>query len=151
MKAYNNAVLANIQSEEKGLSRFKTLQTLGQGANGIVFLVQNKATNEKFALKQINLKFLSNIERNNVESEVEFLRVVNGPTVIRFHESFVENQNIYILMEYAEGGSLSDLIQTRRMMNRKFTEEQIFMYTAQLTLSLLLLHSKAILHRDVKT
>ena len=31
------------------------------------------------------------MERKNVESEVEFLRVVNGPTVIKFHESFVEN------------------------------------------------------------
>ena len=56
------------------------------------------------------MRFLSNIEQRNVESEVEFLRVVNGPTVIKFYESFAENKNIYILMEYAEGGSLSDLI-----------------------------------------
>jgi serine/threonine protein kinase len=54
-------------------------------------------------------------------------------------------------MEYAEGGSLAQLIQKHSMTGKKFTEDEILMYTAQITLSLLALHSKQILHRDIKT
>ena len=90
-------------------------------------------------------------ERKSAECEVEFLRVITGPTIIKFTESFIENQNIYILMEYAEGGNLSELIAKTKAEKKRFSEDQILMYTAQLTLSLLALHSKQVLHRDVKS
>jgi serine/threonine protein kinase len=97
-------------SEEKGLGRFETLHELGTGAAGVVHLIRNKTTLEKFALKTMNLQVLSPKDKKSAECEVEFLRVITGPTIIKFYESFVENQNIYIVMEYAEGGSLADLI-----------------------------------------
>jgi sporulation-specific protein 1 len=58
----------------------------------------------------MNLKTLSAKDKKSAECEVEFLRVITGPTIIKFFESFSENQNIYIIMEYAEGGCLADLI-----------------------------------------
>jgi len=88
-----------------------------------VYLVQDKETDIKYALKAINLQYLSKKERQNVLSEAELLRVITGPTVIRFFDSFSENNHIYILMEYAEGGSLAYHIQTRKMMGKKFNEE----------------------------
>lgn len=99
----------------------------------------------------MNLANLHDKDKKMAESEAEFLRVITGPTIIKFYESFIENQNIYIVMEYAEGGSLADLIRHHAVKQKKFTEDQILMYTAQITLSLLALHSKRILHRDVKT
>ena len=45
-------------------------------------------------------------------------------------------------MEYAEGGNLSELIAKTKAEKKRFSEDQILMYTAQLTLSLLALHSK---------
>lgn len=63
----------------------------------------------------------------------------------------MENQNIYIVMEYAEGGSLAQLIKTHATTGKKVPDEEILMYMAQITLSLLALHSKKILHRDIKT
>ena len=99
----------------------------------------------------MDLQYMNPKERKSAECEVEFLRVINGPTIIKFAESFIENQNIYILMEYAEGGNLSELIAKTKAENKRFSEDQILMYTAQLTLSLLALHSKQVLHRDVKS
>jgi len=49
-------------------------------------------------------------DKRSAECEVEFLRVITGPTIIKFHESFVEGHEIYIVMEYAEGGTLDQLI-----------------------------------------
>ena len=99
----------------------------------------------------MNLTYLSEKDKKSAQCEVEFLRVITGPTIIKFFESFKENQEIYIVMEYAEGGSLAKLIQKHAMTGKNFTEDEILMYTAQITLSLLALHSKQILHRDIKT
>lgn len=54
-------------------------------------------------------------------------------------------------MEYAEGGNLAQLIKTYATQGKRFTDDEILMYIAQITLSLLALHSKKILHRDIKT
>ena len=40
------------------------------------------------------LEYLSEKERKSAECEVEFLRVITGPTIIKFYESFIENQEI---------------------------------------------------------
>lgn len=139
------------EREEKGLARFEQIRHLGKGAAGIVNLIVNKKTGEQFALKTMYLQYLSEKERQSAECEVEFLRVITGPTIIKFYESFIENNEIQIIMEYAEGGSLAQLIQKHCITNKKFTEDEIMMYTAQITLSLLALHCKQILHRDIKT
>ena len=98
------------QEEEKGLARFEMIRHLGKGAAGMVNLIRNKRTGEQFALKTMNLEYLSPKDKKSAECEVEFLRVITGPTIIKFHEAFKENQDIYIVMEYAEGGSLAQLI-----------------------------------------
>lgn len=84
-------------------------------------------------------------------SEVEFLRVITGPTIIKCYESFIEKSNIHIVMDYAEGGSLAQMIQKLLITGKKLSTDAILMYTAQITLSLLVLHSKSIIHRDLKT
>ena len=48
----------------------------------------------------MNLTYLSEKDKKSAECEVEFLRVITGPTIIKFFESFKENQEIYIVMEY---------------------------------------------------
>lgn len=149
MKARTTSAKPDV--DEKGLKKFEIVRHLGRGAAGMVDLIVNKRTREQFALKTMNLTYLSEKDKKSAEWEVEFLRVITGPTIIKFHDSFKENQDIYIVMEYAEGGSLAQLIQKHCMTGTKFTEDQVLMYVAQITLSLLALHSKTILHRDIKT
>lgn len=100
----------DIAPEEKWQVKYDKLHELGRGAAGVVQLIKKKDTKEKFALKTMNLAKLNDKDKKMAESEAEFLRVITGPTIIKFYESFIENQNIYIVMEYAEGGSLADLI-----------------------------------------
>jgi serine/threonine protein kinase len=58
----------------------------------------------------MDMTYMSDKQRKSAECEIEFLRVINGPTIIKFFESFKEGMNIYILMEFAEGGNFNDLI-----------------------------------------
>jgi len=95
-----------------------------------VHLARSKETGEKFALKIMNTKKLSDKDRQSAECEVEFLRVIIGPTIIKFYESWIEKDNIYIVMEFAESGCLSELIRENQLKKKSFEEDQILMYTA---------------------
>lgn len=96
-----------IAKQDKGLSKYEIIRPLGQGAAGAVSLVRNKQDGQQYALKTIHLQYLNEKDRKGAENEVQFLRVLQGPTLIKFYESFIENNDIYIVMEYAEGGNLA--------------------------------------------
>ena len=82
------------------------MRNLGRGAAGSVDLVRRSTDNELFAIKVIPMHFMNDIEKKNAENEVHLLRVLTGPTIIRYYESFTENDSINIIMEYAEGKAL---------------------------------------------
>jgi len=68
-------------------------------------------------------------------SEVQFLKVLKGPTIIKFHEHFKQKQKIYIVMEYASKGNLAQSIEAKKEMRKKcpnagFTTQQIMKYLA---------------------
>ena len=58
------------------------------------------------------------------------MRVLKGPTLIQFYESFVENGLISIVMEFAEKGSLDKRIKEYSQQGKKFTTEEILSYIA---------------------
>lgn len=94
--------------EETGLQKYERVRELGRGSAGSVTQIRYKYDGQFYALKTINLEFLNDEkEKKNAENEVQFLRVLKGPTLIRFIEAFVQNRNIYIIMEFAEGGNLA--------------------------------------------
>ena len=64
-------------------------------------------------------------ERKGAENEITLLKVLNGPTIIRYYESFIENDTINIIMEYAEGGCLSERISEFKLKGERFTTDQI--------------------------
>lgn len=71
--------------------------------------------------------------------------------MIKFYDSFIENDYIYIVMEYAEGGSLDQLIQEKIFSKSSFDTEDILSYVCQICLGLLVMHDKKIIHRDIKS
>lgn len=94
---------------------------------------------------------MSPAERKMAENEITLLKVLVGPTIIRYYDSFVENECINIVMEFAEGGNLSDRLEEYKAKGIMIANEQILYWTAQLVLGILLMHSKNIIHRDIKT
>ena len=64
------------------------------------------------------------------ENEVQLLLVLRGPTIIRIIEAFFEKECISIVMEYAEGGNLSDRIAQQKSKGSRFTNDQILNWIA---------------------
>lgn len=64
------------------------------------------------------------------ENEVLLLKVLSGPTLIKSFQSFIEPNNIYIIMEYAEGGTLHDEIEIRAKEKAPFDSDQILKWAS---------------------
>ena len=58
----------------------------------------------------IDLQYLSRKEQKDVQSEIVFLKVLKGPTFIKFFENFQFKNKMYIVMEYATKGNLDEKI-----------------------------------------
>ena len=132
------------------LNKYEIIKDLGNGACGFVELIKHKKSGHLYALKTIPLTNLDDVERQSAELEVHFLKVLIGPTLIKSYQSYVDKDKIYIIMEYAEGGNLGDKIIAKRMKKQWFDTDTILNWTSQIVLGVMLMHSKSILHRDLK-
>jgi len=136
---------------DENMRQFKVIKNLGHGSAGSVDLVENEETGNQYALKTIDLSNLNEKDRDSALSEVHFLKVLKGPTLIKSYQSYVERDKIMIFMEYAEGGTLADKILEYKLEGETFDTEIILKWISQVVLGVMLMHSKNILHRDLKS
>ncbi len=102
-------------------------------------------------IKKIGIRKLNEKQRRAAVSEVLILRRLRHPFIIRYFNSFVEKQALHIVMEYAEGGDLYAEIARRRKKKKHISEKVLWRYFWELCLALKHLHSKNIIHRDLKS
>ena len=77
--------------------------------------------------------------------------MLNHPNVIDYYENFLQDKAMMIVMEFAAGGTLFDMIELRRKEERYLEEDEVAHLFAQIVLSLDYVHQKQILHRDIKS
>ena len=123
---------------------FEVLEKLGQGNYGSVYKVKKKTTNEIFAAK-ISTILKSNIE--NFKKEINVLKQCNSPYIIKYYNSYLKNNKIWIIIEYCDGGSILDLM---KITNKYLNEEEISSIIFMVLKGLLFLHEEKKIHRDIK-
>ena len=134
------------------LEDFQVVRPLGKGNFGAVYLVTSKLTNKLYAMKEIQTsKYKSQEEVNQVEKEIKLLENLRHPHVITYFNSFKQNGNIYIVIEYINGGSLEDLLVKNINQQKRIDEKTLWDLLIQSLSGLLYLHEKRkIIHRDIK-
>jgi len=130
------------------MERFEKVRSLGRGAQGSVILVRRKADNNKFVVKRIFIDDQTEENQDDVQNEIRVLSSVAHPNIVAYYGSFVEDNVLNVVMEYADNGSLFQHIQRAKA---PFAEAEICSVFSQLTMALKYLHDKKILHRDIKT
>jgi len=131
------------------LRDFEMMQQLGKGSFGTVHKVKRRSTQEVLVMKLISIRQLGYRGQQEAQNEVNILASLSHPYVVRYYNSFVENQTLHIVMEYCEKGDLSQIVTTQR--GKPLPEPRIWKYFIQMCLGLEYIHSKKILHRDIKT
>jgi NIMA (never in mitosis gene a)-related kinase len=100
--------------------------------------------------KKIILGALNEKEVEASHREAELLSRLDHPNIVKYKESFCENNLLIIIMEYCEVGDLSYHVKQKRKRQEFFTETEIMNWFVQLALALQYVHSNKVLHRDIK-
>ena len=113
------------------------------GSFGLVYKAKDRVSKEIRAIKAISVDSLSETE---FENEINILKKVDHPNIIKLHEVYLNNNFVYMIEEYCKGGDLFDYIK----MQRYFTEKKAANIMYQLLSAINHLHSMKIVHRDLK-
>jgi len=100
-------------------------------------------------MKQIDISQMDRTQRHEALSEASILQSLSSPYIVSYHSSFIESEKLCIVMEYCENNDLARLLQARH--GQYLEEDTIWKYFIEISLALLYLHNRKILHRDIKT
>ncbi|XP_011189626.1 serine/threonine-protein kinase PAK 2 [Zeugodacus cucurbitae] len=126
--------------------RYHTTQEVGKGASGIVFIAADLQTEAQVAVKTIDLKNQSS--KDLILTEIRVLKDFNHKNLVNFLDAYLlePEDQLWVIMEYMDGGPLTDVV-TETVMK----ERQIACVCREVLYAISFLHSKGIIHRDIKS
>ncbi|KAH8897082.1 Pkinase-domain-containing protein [Thozetella sp. PMI_491] len=138
------AALKRICSEGDPREIYRNFNKIGQGASGGVFTGHERGTNRLVAIKQMNLE--QQPKKDLIINEILVMKESSHPNIVNFIDSYLCGGELWVVMEYMEGGSLTDVVTFNIM-----TEGQIASVCRETLKGLQHLHSKGVIHRDIKS
>ncbi len=130
------------------IGNYKIIEKIGKGSFGIVY--KAKRINEPliYVIKQISLNGLTDFQINQVKTEAKILSLIKSNYVVKYYDSFFENGDLNIVMEYCDNGDLCNYLSKQK---QPLKEDLIWQMFIKITLGLTAIHKMKILHRDLKT
>ena len=126
-------------------SSFTFIDTIASGAFGTVVKAIEIKTGQEVAVKIIK-KNSRLIDTSHIKEEINILKQLDHPNIVKFYDYIETNLKIYIIMEYIKGGTLKRLIETKH----SFSENEACIIIEKLLSAIAYIHSKNVCHRDVK-
>lgn len=117
---------------------------LGRGAYGMVYYTLHRRTCQAYALKYITIN--ADDQLMKPEREIELLRKLNHPCIVRMHYNYSNSNAIAIFLDFMAGGDLLDRIQQMRYLPESLTKCLFY----QICCGVEYLHQQGITHRDLK-
>jgi serine/threonine protein kinase len=131
----------------RDINQFLFIKVIGKGTFGKVILAKNKDDGELYALKCVKKDYIiktKNLE--NIRNEKILLEGIDSPFIIRLHFTFQNKEKIFFAFSYCNGGELFFHLSK----NRRFKEDYVKIYAAEIYIALSYLHEKKIIYRDLK-
>lgn len=124
--------------------KYRNLHEIGKGASGAVFTANENGSNRLVAIKQMELE--KQPKKDLIINEIIVMRESRHRNIVNFLDSYLVRGDLWVVMEYMEGGSLTDVV-TFNMMS----EGCIAAVCRETLNGLQHLHSKGVIHRDIKS
>ncbi|XP_037928685.1 serine/threonine-protein kinase PAK 3 [Teleopsis dalmanni] len=124
--------------------KYTKMEKIGQGASGTVYTAIEASTGMEVAIKQMNLS--QQPKKELIINEILVMRENKHPNVVNYLDSYLVSEELWVVMEYLPGGSLTDVV-TETCMD----EGQIAAVCREVLQALEFLHSNQVIHRDIKS
>jgi NIMA (never in mitosis gene a)-related kinase len=105
------------------MDNFRQVRKVGAGTYGDVWLVRDKRDKRKYVMKR-QLYVLPK-DRQLAAKEIQMLSSLRHPNIVAYHEAFVSEQFIFIVMQYCDGGDLDQLLKAARQRGQRLNERFI--------------------------
>lgn len=129
------------------IRKYSKRKFLGKGGFARVYEFMNQETRELLAAKIIGKDQLTKVRRRQkLMSEIKIHKSLSHQNIVKFQHFFEDDDNVYILLELCTNQSLSELLRRRK----RLTELEVQCYMIQILAALRYIHSKNIIHRDLK-
>ena len=133
------------------IGKYTKLKAIGKGSFGTVYLVSDPDHPSPLVLKSVSLKGMTAKEQKATHNEVKVLKLLKHPNIIAFEASHVIDGNLCVVMEYASGGDLGEAIAKQAKLGKRFPEEQVRRWLAEIVSAMAHCHHDLhLLHRDLK-
>jgi myosin-light-chain kinase len=132
---------------EKLLDKYVLGKVLGQGAFGVVYSCKAKGSKQEYAVKMID-KVETPLEE--IKEEVRMLQMLTHPAVIRLHDVYYEKVFVCMVMDVYKGGDLIEGMQNHWKTKGMIPIKVVQLIGKQMIDGIVWLHSKNVVHRDVK-
>lgn len=123
---------------------YRNLVKIGAGASGGVYTAYQVGTNLSVAIKQMDLD--KQPKKDLIINEILVMRASRHPNIVNYIDSFLHKNELWVVMEYMEGGSLTDVVTANLM-----SEGQIAAVSRETCQGLEHLHRHGVIHRDIKS
>ena len=133
------------------LNDYEILQKIGKGGYGFIAKVKSKRNHGIYAMKMIDLTKLKDPREKDLSmNEIKLLQGLNSPHIIKYYHYFIDNNRLYIIMDFMNNGDLKGFIEANMAMNKVIPEDDIVELFYQCMAGLFFCHKNNIIHRDIK-
>ncbi len=129
--------------------KFRNLKVIGKGTYSRVYLVENKFTGKRSAVKAFRKKYLLEYQEKGkeaIKNEINIMKRLKHPNILNLEEVHESENSIYFVLELLEGGELYEYI----MNKENFSIRKILVIMRQILETIKFIHDNKIMHRDLK-
>jgi len=127
-------------------TEFDLIELVGQGNYGRVYKAMHKKTGKIYSAKIAYIEKTNEVE--SFKKEINILSQCNNQYIVHYYGSYIKGHQIWIILEFCDGGSLFELI---KILPRNLNEEEIASLIYMILKGLVFLHENKKIHRDIKT
>jgi len=149
----------DLPTDPKNIGPWILGECVGKGASGRVKIAKHRDTGKLAAVKILPVTPLVNSraslatkraksewQRLGIDKEITMMKLMNHPNIMRLYDVYESEKDLFLVLEYVEGGELFDFLVNRG----RLPPEEALVYFKQIVYGLNYAHTFSVIHRDLK-